>query len=123
MRTRALSLIAVTLASPLFAHHDWPADRAHAITIQGTVTAFTWANPHVTIAIEVNSNGTIEKWIVGASSPKVLSDNGWDKSTFKPGDAVTATGYRFRNGSNVIQLQKLVTAGGRELYYAGPPRQ
>jgi hypothetical protein len=124
MRSLALGAIAVmSLAGPLLAHHDWPVDRTRPITIRGTVTAFTWANPHVTIALEVEVNGAIEKWILGASSPKVLLDNGWDKNTLKPGDVITGTGYRFRNGSNVAQVQKIVTASGRELYYAGPPRQ
>jgi hypothetical protein len=123
LRYLALGVIAaLVVVSPLLAHHDWPVDRTHPVTIQGTVTAFTWANPHVTIALDVEANGAVEKWIVGASSPKNLSDNGWDKNTFRPGDTLTATGYRFRNGSNVLQLQKLVTASGRELYYSGPPK-
>jgi hypothetical protein len=120
-RTLALAAIAVMLAaSPIRAHHDWPVDRSRPITIHGTVTAFTWANPHVTIALDVESDGAIEKWILGASSPKVLLDHGWDKTTLKPGDVVSATGFRFRNGSNVAQLQRIVTPSGRELYYAGP---
>lgn len=117
----ALGVIVATMAaSPLRAHHDWPVDRSRLIALDGTVTAFTWANPHVTIALEVASGETVEKWILGASSPKVLLDNGWDRTTLKPGDLVRATGYRFRNGSNVAQLQELVTPGGKELYYAGP---
>jgi len=120
-RYLALGVVAALVGpSPLLAHHDWPVDRTHPVTIQGTVTAFTWANPHVTIALDVDANGTVEKWIVGASSPKNLSDNGWDKNTFRPGDTLTATGYRFRNGSNVLQLQRLVTPSGRALFYAGP---
>jgi hypothetical protein len=118
-----LSLVFAAGAGLVRAHHDWPADRSAPVTIQGTVTAFTWANPHVTIAIEVASNGAAEKWILGASSPKNLSDNGWDKATLKPGDVITAIGYRFRNGSNVLQIQKIILASGRELYYAGPPRR
>ena len=123
-RNLALGLLAALLAvSPLLAHHQWPIDRAREITLHGTVTAFTWANPHATIAMEVQANGTIEKWILGLSSPKMLSDNGWDKHRLKPGDVITAIGYRFTNRSTVAQVKKLVLADGRELYYAGPPRQ
>ena len=57
----ALGLVAALVTpSLLLAHHDWPADRTNPITLQGTVTAFSWANPHVTIAIEVQANGTVE---------------------------------------------------------------
>ena len=114
------SLVAV---SPLLAHHDWAVDRSTPITLTGTVTAFTWANPHVTFTLEVKqADGTVEKWIVGGSSPKYMGDGGWDKTTLKPGDVVTVTGYRFRNGSTVAQMQKIVLASGRELFYAGVPK-
>ena len=109
-------------AVSLFAHHDWPVDRTAPITLQGTVSAITWANPHVTIAMEVQAAGAIEKWILGASSPSNLLAAGWDKTTLKPGDSITATGYRFRNGSTVAQIQKIVMASGRELFYAAPPK-
>ena len=44
--TLAVSVIgALAAASPLLAHHEWPVDRTRQITVTGTVTAFTWANP------------------------------------------------------------------------------
>ena len=126
MRTRrTLALVAIetlVATTPMRAHHDWPVDRSSQITLRGTVTAFTWANPHVTIALEVQTDGAVEKWILGGSSPKVMTDGGWDRDTLKPGDVITGIGYRFRNGSNVALLQKIVLAGGRELYYGRPPR-
>ena len=123
LQTLALAAIgALVVTGPLRAHHDWPVDRSRQITLQGTVTAFTWANPHVTIALEVQTDGAVEKWILGGSSPKVMTDGGWDRDTLKPGDVITGIGYRFRNGSNVALLQKIVLASGRELYYGRPPR-
>ena len=123
LRTLALTAIgALVSARPLPAHHDWPVDRTRQITLQGTVTAFTWANPHVTIAVEVQADGAVEKWILGGSSPKVMTDGGWDRDTLKPGDVITGIGYRFRNGSNVALLQKVVLADGTELYYGRSPR-
>jgi hypothetical protein len=54
LRKLALSVIAALVAaSPLLAHHDWPVDRTKLITVTGTVTAFTWADPHVMIALDV----------------------------------------------------------------------
>jgi len=37
---------------------------------------------------------------------------GWDKSTLKPGDVITASGYRPKNGSNMLRLQKIVLSDG-----------
>ena len=83
---------AVMAASPLLAHHDWPVDRTKLITVTGTVIAYIWADPHVMIALDVQANGTIEKWKVGGSSKKNSAVNGWDKHTLKPGDVITGIG-------------------------------
>lgn len=122
LRLFALAAIcAVVATTPLRAHHEWPVDGSGPITLQGTVTAFTWANPHVTIALEVQTGGAVEKWILGGSSPKVMTDGGWDRDTLRPGDVITGIGYRFRNGSTVARLQKVVLASGKELFYGPRP--
>ena len=119
MRTRrkvALSVMATLVAaSPLLAHHEWPVDQTKQVTVQGTVTAFTWANPHVMIALDVQVNGRIEKWNVGGSNKKNSAVNGWNKNTLKPGDVITGIGFRFKDGSTAAQLQKIVMANGKEM--------
>jgi hypothetical protein len=114
-RLASAVIVALVASSPLLAHHDWPVDRTRQITLKGTVTAFLWADPHVTIALDVPANGTVEKWKLGGSSKKNSAVNGWDKNTLKPGDVITAIGFRFRDGSNAAQLQKIVMANGREM--------
>ena len=64
------------------------------------MTAFTWADPHVMIALDVQANGTIEKWKVGGSNEKYSEAEGWDRNWLQPGEVITVTGYRFRDGSN-----------------------
>lgn len=120
LRMFSVSVIAALMAaSPLLAHHDWPVDRTRVITVTGTVTAFTWADPHVMIALDVHANGTIEKWKAGGSNKKNSAANGWDKNTLKPGDVITGIGFRFRDGSNAAQLQKIVMANGKEMLLYG----
>jgi len=119
----ALGVIGTLVAaSPLLAHHDWPVDRTRLITITGTVTAFRWADPHVMIDLDVQANGTIEKWKVGGSNKKNSAVNGWDKNTLKPGDVITGIGFRFKDGSNAAQLQKIVMANGQEMDLYGQLR-
>ena len=67
------------------------------------------------IALDVQANGTIEKWKVGGSNKKNSAVNGWDKNTLKPGDVITGIGFRFKDGSNAAQLQKIVMANGKEM--------
>lgn len=64
------------------------------------MTAFTWADPHVMIALDVQANGTIEKWKVGGSNERYSEAEGWDRNRLRPGEVITVTGYRFRDGSN-----------------------
>lgn len=110
----------VAAASPLFAHHSWPVDTSREITVNGTVTGYTWSNPHVMIGLDVKeANGKIDKWDVGGPSTARMAGNGWDRSTLKMGDVITAIGYRFTDGSNILRLQKIVMANGRELFLYG----
>ena len=116
----AVAAAAVLGAAPAFAHHAWPVDRAKEVTVKGTVTGFNWANPHVMIDLEVKTDsGKIEKWNVGGPSTERMTGNGWDKNTLKPGDVITGIGYRFTDGSNVVQLQKIVMANGKEMLLYG----
>lgn len=112
---------ALLAASPLPAHHEWPVDSTRRVTVQGTVTAFTWGNPHVMIAVDVEANGTIERWRVGGSSPRFMTTCGWNKKTLKPGDVITVIGYRFRDGSNAARMQTTLMPNGKEMYYGAPP--
>lgn len=113
-------MLAVT--SPLFAHHSWPVDRARSVTVVGTVTSYSWGNPHVMIGLEVKKdNGAIDTWNVGGPSTTRMERNGWDRSTLKAGDVITATGFQFSNGQNVVQLDKIVMADGKEMLLYGSP--
>ena len=107
-------------ASPLLAHHSWPVDTSRAVTVSGTVTGYEWGNPHVMIGLDVKvENGAIEKWSVGGPSTTRMEANGWDKTTLKAGDVITATGYRFSDGQRILRLDKIVMAGGKEMFLYG----
>ena len=48
-----------------------------------------------------------------------MAANGWDKNSLKMGDVVTASGYRFTDGQNVLRLQKIVMPNGKEMFLYG----
>jgi hypothetical protein len=119
-RILAIASAAFFGAAPLFAHHAWPVDRSKEVTVKGTVTAFNWANPHVMIDLEVKTDsGKIEKWNVGGPSTERMSGNGWERNTLKPGDVITGVGHKFSDGSNVVQLQKIILSNGKEMLLYG----
>jgi hypothetical protein len=112
----------IVAASPLLAHHAWPVDRSKEVTVKGTVTAYTWSDPHVMIALDVvTPKGAVEKWNVGGPSMNRMAGNGWDKGTLKPGDVITGIGSQFTDGSKVVQLQKIILANGKEMFLYGRP--
>jgi len=112
-------LFAVLFVSgPILAHHgETNYDTEKLVSVKATVTNFEFINPHVQIYLDAkNDKGEIEKWICEARSPAMLVRNGgWDKNTLKPGDVITATGFRAKNGTNILRLKKIVLADGTEL--------
>ena len=116
----AVGFATVAAVSPLLAHHSWPVDTSKAVTVSGTVTSYEWGNPHVMMGLEVKAqSGSIEKWNVGGPSTTRMEANGWDKTTLKPGDVITATGFQFSDGQKILRLDKVVMAGGKEMFLYG----
>ena len=116
----ALGFAIVAAAAPLLAHHSWPVDTGREVTVKGTVTGYNWTNPHVMIGLNVETaNGKMEKWDVGGPSTARMSGNGWNNTTLKPGDVITAMGYRFSDGQNILRLQKIVMSNGKEMLLYG----
>jgi hypothetical protein len=114
----AMLLAALVNSSPAAAHHgETNYDTDKLVSVKATVTTFLFINPHVQIFMDVkNDKGEIEKWTCEARSPAMLVRNGdWDKNTLKPGDVITAIGFRSRNGANILRLKKIVLADGKEL--------
>jgi Family of unknown function (DUF6152) len=113
-----ISFTVLLVTGPLLAHHgEANYDTDKVVSVKGTVTDFQFINPHVQIFMNVkNENGEMEKWACEARSPSMLVRiGGWDKNTLKPGDVITASGFRAKNGSNVLRLSKIVLADGREM--------
>jgi DNA/RNA endonuclease YhcR with UshA esterase domain len=111
----ALSAAAFLNSAPLVAHHgEANYDTDKVVSVKGTVADFQFINPHTLITVDVkNDKGEIEKWACEARSPGMLVRvGGWDKNTLKPGDVITVTGYRARNGTTVLRLQKITLADG-----------
>lgn len=110
----------VGVSGTLSAHHSWPVSYSSLVTVKGTVAELTWANPHPMIALDVRgADGKVEQWSVGGPALNRMEANGWSRTTVKPGDVITATGYQFADGRKVIRLEKVVMADGKEMFLYG----
>jgi hypothetical protein len=114
----AIIFAALFVSAPILAHHgETNYDTDKLVSVKATVTSFQFINPHVQIFLDAkNDKGEIEKWTCEARSPAMLVRNGdWDKNTLKPGDVITAIGFRAKNGTPILRLKKIVLADGKEL--------
>src|SRR5947207_686197 len=81
---------------PALAHHSWPVNMEKLVTVKGTVKAFAWENPHPMITLEVRTDdGKAETWMVGGPAINRMEANGWTRTSVKPGDVISGTGYQF----------------------------
>ena len=114
-------ILLVSSVIPLSAHHSWPVSNDHLVTVRGKVIEFTWANPHPMIALEVAANdGRTEKWQIGGPAIVRMEANGWTKTTVKPGDVITGIGHQYIDGENILKLERVVLADGKELRVYAP---
>ena len=113
----AIVIVALVAAAiPMAAHHSWPVNMSKLVTVKGTVTEFAWENPHPMITLEVKTeNGSTERWLVGGPAINRMEANGWTRTTVKPGDVITGTGYQFADGQKIVRLEKAVLADGKEI--------
>jgi hypothetical protein len=110
----------VRAIAPLAAHHSWPVSMEKLVTVKGTVKQIEWMNPHPMFTIEVRADdGKTEQWLIGGPAITRMEANGWTRTTIKPGDVVTGTGYQFADGQKIIRLERVVLPDGREMRVYG----
>src|ERR1700675_80506 len=121
MASFALIVGLLVFAGAAFAHHGTANyDTTKTISVKGSVSDFQFINPHVLIFMDgKDETGKAQKWQGELTSPNRLSRVGWTKSSIKPGDTITISGYPTKSGSTEIWIQKVGLGGGGELAPAG----
>ncbi len=104
-------------SAPLLAHHGAATfDTANEVTLKGTVTEWTWFNPHCFLKFDVKAaDGTVTAWAVETGNPTDISKKGWARNSFKPGDVVTVTLQPVKTGAPVGRIMSVVLANGQIL--------
>jgi hypothetical protein len=106
----AMSLISVPRA---LAHHSAAAfDTRQEVKTTGTVTQFTFRNPHVYLTLQVKKpDGSTATLEVEAGAASVLNPLGFNRNSIAVGDVVTIVGNPARAKPDALML-------GRDLYKA-----
>ena len=115
-----VSLVVVPRSS---AHHSRAGfDLGRNVTLQGVVREYRLENPHSSLFIAVDpvaKNPSIAgTWYIEASSIEIMIYEGWNRKTYKPGDAITVVAHPVKNGRREALLFYAVKPDGTRLYRA-----
>ncbi len=102
-------IMSIAASCNIFAHHSFAMfDNKNPITLTGVVKSFSWTNPHTQVVLTVtNKDGSEVDWQLEHGPINMLSRQGWDRSTLKPGDRISVEGHPLHDG----------TAGARFISY------
>ena len=107
------------IAAPLAAHHGTGTyDSSKSVTLSGTVTEFSFSNPHAALFFDAkDASGKSVNWAIEMNSPGVLRRAGWTKATFKAGDQITITVRPAKAGTPVglINRAQPVIVNGKQV--------
>jgi hypothetical protein len=103
--------------APLFAHHgNSNFDIDKKLTLKATVAEWVWANPHCFLKFDItDEKGNVIHWVAETSNPSDMTNLGWSKQIFKPGDHVTVTLQPVKNGAPIGRVLQVVLENGQTL--------
>ena len=106
-------LVAAMLAIPAHAHHAFARfDAERQITLQGTVQAFQWTNPHAWVLLMVDERGRPEQWAIEMAGFNGLVRQGWQPRTIREGMRVSVTIHPLRDGTSGGQFVEMMLPDG-----------
>jgi hypothetical protein len=102
-------------AGAALAHHSHAMfDHTREVTVRGTVTNYSFRNPHVFLYLDVKGeDGKVVNWAVEMSNISNMLRSGIKNSTFKAGDEITVTMNPLRNGRPGGNYTAVTAADGK----------
>jgi hypothetical protein len=117
-----VAVVTLSVGSALYAHHGRGStyDATKTIDLKGTINKVNWRNPHIQFLVDVkDANGQVKTWTIEHSNVSTLARLGYDRTTLKPGMAVTAVVYPGSKGEPIGLCRKVVLADGTEIFTRG----
>lgn len=102
-------------STPARAHHSHSMfDMSREVTITGTVTTFSYRNPHVFLYVDAkDEKGQVISWAVEMSNIANMQGRGIYLSTFKAGDVVTVKINPLKDGRFGGNYTSVTAASGK----------
>lgn len=97
---RVAGLLLALLAGGAWAHHSGAMfDRDRILTLQGTIKAYEFTNPHTWVRLMVESpDGQFREWDVEGAAPARMSSWGITPDRVKSGDRVKVRMHPLKDG-------------------------
>lgn len=127
--SRPAAALAISMAAlPAFAHHSAKIfDPETVLALPGTVTRYSWTNPHTYIYVETPSdNGELVEWEIETDAIPILVRSGWSRDSFAPGEQVLVRARPDRNRDRrhalLVSIEKAdgVVMAARSYFLARP---
>jgi len=106
MNRWAIQLVALggflVVGAELQAHHAVAGvyDLNQEVVLEGRLQKMNYRNPHANIELEVpNEDGSSTVWVLTTASTQVLSRQGINRDSIKPGEFLRVTALPARNGN------------------------
>ena len=108
-------LVLALIGGPARAHHSHSMfDTSQEIAITGTVTNYSYRNPHVFLYLDVkDEKGEVVSWAVEMSNITNMQRRGIQRSTFKAGDVVTVKLNPLKDGRPGGNYTSVIAADGK----------
>ena len=103
------------VGGPALAHHSHSMfDTSQEITVTGTVTNYSYRNPHVFLYLDVkDEKGEVVPWAVEMSNITNMQRRGIQRSTFKAGDVVIVKLNPLKDGRPGGNYTSVIAADGK----------
>lgn len=105
----ALAAASFLVSAPALAHHGWSWTEDEFTTLEGTIAAMDFGNPHDMLEVEAGG----EVWRVELAPPAATARAGFTEDSAKLGDAVTAIGNRSQDPNERRLKAVRITVNGR----------
>jgi hypothetical protein len=111
---KTLVLLAMACSPTAFAHHSHTfIDRNDVRVLRGTVTQYSWSMPHVFLKVEApNLAGEMVEYSIEMNHPAAMTEIGWTRDRFKPGDVITWEGAHHRNKARAYSSMNWIEKDG-----------
>ncbi len=107
------SVAGLVLSNAALAHHsDAGLDDTTVVVLDGTITEFSWRQPHVYFSVEVIENGAPVVWDIQMAGVNSLARRGWSADSLAPGDEVLVRTNPATNGRPYGKISSIERADG-----------